>query len=150
MAELNPRDRALVALGAALGSNCVPCVEYHIPQARKAGIADDEIQAALALADSVRQVPARKVLEAATRSLTSAQAAGAATSATPAKDCGCDGPAGSKPAESAGGERTLDSMTAMMSRMMASCGQSAPPAGAGCIPAAAPAAAGAAKGSGCC
>lgn len=150
MAELNPRDRALVALGAALGSNCVPCVEYHIPQARKAGIADEEIQAAIALADGVRQVPARKVLEAATRALASAQAAGAAAPAAAAKDCGCAGAGGSKAAETAAGERTLDAMTAMMSRMMASCGQSAPPAGAGCSPGAGTAAAGTTKGSGCC
>jgi 4-carboxymuconolactone decarboxylase len=65
MADLTPRESELVALGAAIGSNCVPCVEYHIPQARKAGLADAEIRAAIELADKVRQVPARKVLDAA-------------------------------------------------------------------------------------
>ena len=65
METLTDRDRELVALGAALGSNCVPCVEYHVPEARKAGLTDAEIQEAIQLADKVRQVPARKVLEAA-------------------------------------------------------------------------------------
>jgi 4-carboxymuconolactone decarboxylase len=46
-----------------MGSNCVPCIEYHIPQARKAGLNDSEISEAIRLADRVRQVPARKVLE---------------------------------------------------------------------------------------
>jgi 4-carboxymuconolactone decarboxylase len=46
-----------------MGSNCVPCIEYHIPQARKAGINDSEIAEAIRLSDRVRQVPARKVLE---------------------------------------------------------------------------------------
>jgi AhpD family alkylhydroperoxidase len=60
---LSTRDRELVALGAAMGSNCVPCIEYHIPQARKAGLNDQEISEAIRLSDRVRQVPARKVLE---------------------------------------------------------------------------------------
>jgi AhpD family alkylhydroperoxidase len=70
MPHLSPRDRELVALGAAMGSNCVPCIEYHIPQARKAGLSDSEISEAIRLADKVRQVPARKVLEVALQMLT--------------------------------------------------------------------------------
>jgi 4-carboxymuconolactone decarboxylase len=50
-------------LGAALASNCVPCVEYHIPGARKAGLSDVEISEAVRIADKVRRVPARTVLE---------------------------------------------------------------------------------------
>ena len=69
MSELNHRERELVALGAAIGSNCVPCMEYHIPEARRAGLTDVQIRGAIRLADSVRQVPARKVLDAAHRVL---------------------------------------------------------------------------------
>jgi len=69
MSPLNPRERELVALGAAMGSNCVPCIEYHIPQARKAGLSDAQISEAIQVADRVRQVPARKVLEAASAML---------------------------------------------------------------------------------
>jgi AhpD family alkylhydroperoxidase len=63
MSHLSPRDRELAAIGAALGSNCVPCIEYHIPQAKKAGLSDGEIAEAIRLADKVRQVPARKVID---------------------------------------------------------------------------------------
>lgn len=62
MQELTPIESELVALGAALGSNCIPCIEYHIPEARKAGLCDQKISEAVRLADKVRQVPARKVL----------------------------------------------------------------------------------------
>ena len=40
MNDLNHRERELVALGAAMGSNCIPCIEYHIPEARKAGLTE--------------------------------------------------------------------------------------------------------------
>lgn len=65
MTNLTHRESELVALGAAMGCNCVPCVEHHIPEARKAGLTDSQIRAAIELADKVRQVPARKVLDAA-------------------------------------------------------------------------------------
>ena len=65
MDRLTHAERELVALGAALGSNCVPCVEYHVPQARLAGLGDRQIEEAIHLADKIRQVPARKVLNAA-------------------------------------------------------------------------------------
>ena len=63
MDGLSDAQRELVALGAALGSNCVPCIEYHIPEARKAGLSDRQINDAIGLADKLRQVPAQKVLD---------------------------------------------------------------------------------------
>jgi 4-carboxymuconolactone decarboxylase len=50
-----------------MGSNCVPCIEYHIPKATEAGLSDYESLEAIRLSDRVRQVPARKVLEVALR-----------------------------------------------------------------------------------
>jgi AhpD family alkylhydroperoxidase len=63
MPFLDCRETELVALAAAMGSNCVPCIEFHIPQARKAGLTDPQISEAIQLADRVLQVPVRKVLE---------------------------------------------------------------------------------------
>ena len=51
MSGLNNRERSLVALGAALASNCVPCIEYHIPGAKKVGLRDREIDEALRIAE---------------------------------------------------------------------------------------------------
>ena len=63
MSELNKREQELVALGAAIASNCVPCVEYHIPEARRVGLSDAQIKEAVQIADKVRRVPARSVLQ---------------------------------------------------------------------------------------
>ena len=65
MVRLTARERELAAIGAAVASNCIPCIQYHIPQARQAGLSDAQILEAIRLADKVRQVPARNVLEAA-------------------------------------------------------------------------------------
>lgn len=120
MTDLTLRETELVALGAALGSNCVPCIEHHIPQARKAGLSDPEIQAAIQLADKVRQVPARKVLDAALNSLPAG--AGALPGGTVSGDgCGCAS-AGTVAPETGSAERTMATMASMMSKMMSSCG----------------------------
>ena len=87
MSDLSPRDLELVALGAAMGSNCPPCMEYHIPQSRKVGLSDAEIHAAILHADKIRQVPARKTLQTALAMLPSvAPEAGRAESVP---GCGC-------------------------------------------------------------
>jgi AhpD family alkylhydroperoxidase len=63
MSNLTPRDRELVALGAAVGSNCASCVEYHIAGAREVGLTDREVHAAVKQADLIRQRSARKTLQ---------------------------------------------------------------------------------------
>ena len=63
MGRLSPKEKELVALGAALGSNCIPCVVYHLGVAEKIGISGEEIKEALELADEVRKVPAAQVLK---------------------------------------------------------------------------------------
>lgn len=120
MNELSARERALVGLAAALGSNCIPCVEHHIPVARKAGLSDDELRAAIALADTVRQVPARRVLERATQLLTAPAASGDGVT-------GC-GLLDRKPVE-----QTLDAMASSVAAAASGCspGASAKPSPAG-------------------
>ena len=87
MSDLTPRERELVALGAAMGSNCVACVEYHVPESRKAGLSDREIHAAIQHADKIRQVPARKTLQAALQLLS--PAADCVLGANAGEGCGC-------------------------------------------------------------
>jgi AhpD family alkylhydroperoxidase len=88
MGELNNREEELVALGAAIASNCAPCIEYHIPAARSAGLGDSQIEEAIRIADKVRRVPARMVLQTAL-----ARIAGEQKGADKAPDagCGCEG-----------------------------------------------------------
>ena len=67
MDKLTTREIELVAIGASLASNCIPCVIYHIGMARKSGLTEAQIEAAVEIADKVRQTPARAVLDAAHR-----------------------------------------------------------------------------------
>ncbi len=88
MSELKNREQSLVALGAALASNCVPCIEYHIPGARKAGLSDNQINEALRIADKVRRVPARTVFETA---LARMEKSPDRSSDAAGSGCGCNG-----------------------------------------------------------
>ena len=69
MAHLTLQQRELAAIGASLASNCIPCIKYHIGKGRESGLTDEEIAEAIEVADTVRQVPARKVQEAARAAL---------------------------------------------------------------------------------
>ena len=62
MESLVPREQLLVALGAAIGSNCTPCVEKILPKAEAAGLEAWELRLAIHAADFVRKKPAAKVL----------------------------------------------------------------------------------------
>ncbi len=84
MNSLDFVQRELVALGAALGSNCVPCLEHHISEARKSGLTDSQISEAIQFADKIRKVPAAKTLNAALQLL----AADAVSSASNDAPCG--------------------------------------------------------------
>lgn len=85
MDKLSPRDQELVAIGASLASNCIPCVAYHIAMARKAGLSEYQVSEAIEVADRVRQMPARAVLDAALR---------ASPEEDVAAECGCGGTTG--------------------------------------------------------
>jgi AhpD family alkylhydroperoxidase len=59
----------LVAIGAAIASNCEPCFKFHYDQARKLGVADADMRRAVDLAQKVKETPARSVLDLASRYL---------------------------------------------------------------------------------
>jgi AhpD family alkylhydroperoxidase len=59
----------LVAIGAAIASNCQPCFKYHYDQARKLGVSKEDMLLAVRTAQAVREAPARAVLELAERYL---------------------------------------------------------------------------------
>jgi len=69
MSHLTLQQRELAAIGASLASNCIPCIKYHVQKGREAGLTDEEIAEAIEVADAVRQVPFRKVQEAARAAL---------------------------------------------------------------------------------
>jgi len=52
----------LVAIGAAIASNCEPCLRFHYKRAKELGITDADIAQAIATAQAVKETPARHVL----------------------------------------------------------------------------------------
>jgi AhpD family alkylhydroperoxidase len=59
----------LVAIGAAVASNCEPCFRFHYDKARKLGVLDADLRRAVDLAQQVKEAPARAVLNLANRYL---------------------------------------------------------------------------------
>jgi AhpD family alkylhydroperoxidase len=53
----------LVAIGAAIASNCEPCFRYHFDRARKLGVSKEDTARAVTTAQMVKESPARAVLE---------------------------------------------------------------------------------------
>jgi len=73
----------LVAIGAAIASNCEPCFKYHYDQARKLGVSKEDMLFAVTIAQRVKEVPARTVLDTAHRSLREAEQASSTTPSAP-------------------------------------------------------------------
>jgi AhpD family alkylhydroperoxidase len=69
----------LVALGAAIASNCEPCFRYHYDQARKLGVSREDMALAVSVAQKVKETPAQSILDLANRYLKSRPAGAPAT-----------------------------------------------------------------------
>lgn len=52
---IDERTLELVAVGASITANCKPCLEYHVAKARELGVADEDIAAAVKMAQQVRR-----------------------------------------------------------------------------------------------
>jgi 4-carboxymuconolactone decarboxylase len=52
--QLEQRDKELAAIGAAIGCNCQPCAEHHIPAGQEAGLTETELGDAVSTARAVR------------------------------------------------------------------------------------------------
>ncbi len=59
----------LVALGAAIASNCEPCFKFHFDKARKLGVSKEDMLRAVRTAQSVKEAPAKAVVALAERYL---------------------------------------------------------------------------------
>jgi AhpD family alkylhydroperoxidase len=65
----DPKVAELVALAAAVGSNCEACFRSHYDTARSVGLSTEEIVSALNVAEAVKATPARRMRELAARKL---------------------------------------------------------------------------------
>jgi len=53
----------LVAIGAAIAANCEPCFRHHFDKARKLGVSKEDMARAVTTAQTVKESPARAVIE---------------------------------------------------------------------------------------
>lgn len=51
--ELSAQEKEIVAVGASIGAGCHPCVSHHLRAGAEAGLADDELLAAVTSAERV-------------------------------------------------------------------------------------------------
>lgn len=51
---MDERTRKLIAVGASVGANCHPCLEYHVGRALESGVEREEIREAVEVAKAVR------------------------------------------------------------------------------------------------
>ena len=66
---LDATTAELVAMGAAVGANCEPCFKFHYDQARRLGVAPAVMTEVVRVAQTVKDTPARSMLELAARLL---------------------------------------------------------------------------------
>jgi AhpD family alkylhydroperoxidase len=52
---MDTRTKELIAIGAAVTANCVPCLRFHLDRARKEGAEEAEIRAAISVGRMVRK-----------------------------------------------------------------------------------------------
>ena len=52
----------LAAIGAAVGSNCEPCLAFHHDRARRLGLTNEQLAVAVTMAQRVKNAPAEKIL----------------------------------------------------------------------------------------
>ncbi len=85
----------LVAIGAAIASNCEPCFKFHFDKAHKLGVSREDMLRAVTTAQNVKDAPAKSMLDLAQRHLgrdsVDADAAASAEPAPKAKSSGCCG-----------------------------------------------------------
>ena len=63
---LDEKSKELIALGASLAGNCFPCLRYHYKKCRELGIDVDDLDVALDMAKTVKEVPIKKIYQLAT------------------------------------------------------------------------------------
>lgn len=58
---LDAKTKELVALGAAVAGNCLPCLQWHYKKCRELGTTVEDIKESIQMAQTVKQVPIDKI-----------------------------------------------------------------------------------------
>ncbi len=55
--RLPEQQRELIAIGASIGGNCLPCLRHHFAEALRAGCTLEEIEEAIELSKALKERP---------------------------------------------------------------------------------------------
>jgi len=61
--NLEPGVRELIAIGASIGGNCMPCLRYHFAEAIKADCSVEEIEEAIKIGKLVKERPINDIYQ---------------------------------------------------------------------------------------
>ena len=61
---LSEREKEMVAIGASIGVNCIPCLQWHHKKCQDLGFTQEEMQEAFDMAKTVKETANGKVYEA--------------------------------------------------------------------------------------
>lgn len=59
--SLDAKTQELIAVGASIAANCLPCLRYHFAEARKLGCTLEDIQETIELAKLVKERPTEDI-----------------------------------------------------------------------------------------
>lgn len=59
--EITEQVRELIALGAAIGASCEPCLKYHAKKAMEVGLTDGQMREAIAVGRMVKEASAKNI-----------------------------------------------------------------------------------------
>ena len=57
---MDEKLKEMIAIGASVTANCIPCIQYHYAKAIEAGLTEAEIRAAVQVGKQVRKGAAKK------------------------------------------------------------------------------------------
>jgi len=57
---MDEKLKEMIAIGASVTANCIPCIRHHFIKAREVGLTDVEIKAAVQVGKMVRKGAAQK------------------------------------------------------------------------------------------
>ena len=60
---MDEKTKELIAIGAAIAGNCIPCLEWHYKKCIELEIPKEEIKETIELAKIVKDVPVKKINE---------------------------------------------------------------------------------------
>ncbi len=60
---LDAKTKELVAVGAAVAGNCIPCLQWHYNKCIELGIPIEDVKDAIEMAKMVKGVPIQKIDE---------------------------------------------------------------------------------------